>query len=636
MALHIGESKSENNTKPERVEVTQEAHKLNNNMGYADFGNGTIGRQQDVSRSLSFGDKRGGFMQSSGGSEYTHTIAKTLTKVYENANVSVLPTVSTLDKEILPTLSYSCVFVSMKLNNEISYYIILLEKTGRAPLEAQSMMAELNNAQRQPGSFPSIYTTDDAINTILHNEIIAALQDNYGNMKIKSADGIVLPAEHDNIEDLAPMLAKLAYDACILTLNIGSNGAVDDLDMVVAIDKFKSQNNKKIRYESIMSRQIRNNALNKPVRSDWTIDLTLVDTSAYAQSLNMENTKSVITRTSGFVDALPEEVILPQAPGVYNNQIIKSIQCRPHIIVTSNSAESPTIGYMLLGLISSLVMTKREMWLGALRPTDPKNHVGALNVITKIDDGEGAKLDLTNKKYSMEEVYAVISRMFPLEPVISVDIESFGPQSFYMSALTAASQSSNILARENASKMIIQTAHHLTHGLFPIDFNPNEIFAHDSILVPMGTWSDKTGIKDIREIDLAFIASHIDDINIINKWILSNVSSNVSGQDPFLSKVDVISKIIPSARVTGKATRCTFNAKFINMLSSAVIQAGLRVDYEAEIKFTENANLSVLSSCFNTAGIGGNVTGFAREAIQTGPNYNTPYTHTGFGYGFQR
>lgn len=635
MALHIGEPKTEN-TKPERIEASKEANKFDNNMNYNDFGNGTVGRQQDFPRSLSFGDKRGGFMQSSGGSDYTRSIAENIVKIYEKANIITKPTVSYLDKEVLPTLSYSCVFVSMELNNEISYYIVLLEKTGRAPLQAQSMIAELNNSQRQPGSFPSIYTTDDAINTILHNEIIATLQQTYGSKKIKSADGIVLPAEHNNIEDLAPMLAKLAYDACILTLNVGGNGAVEDLDIVVAIDKFKSQNNKKIRYESIMSRQIRNNALNRPVRSDWTIDLTLLDTSAYTQSLNMENTKSVITRTSGFVDALPEEVILPQAPGVYNNQVMKSIQCRPHIIVTSNSAESPTTGYMLLGLVSSLVMTKREMWLGALRPSDPKNHVGALNVITKIDDGEGAKLDLTNKKYSMEEVYAVISRMFPLEPVISVDVESFGPQSFYMSALTAASQSANPLARENASKMIIQTAHHLTHGFFPIDFNPGEIFAHDSILIPMGTWSDKTGIKDLREIDLAFITSHIDDMNLINKWILSCVPSNVSGQDPFLSKVDVISKIIPSAEISGKATRCTFSAKFINMLSSAVIQAGLRVDYEAEIKFTENANLSVLSSCFNTAGIGGNVTGFAREAIQTGPNYNTPYTHTGFGYGFQR
>ena len=635
MALHIGEPNETKNTKPERTEAAPEAPKFDNNMRHGDFGNGSVGRHSDNSRSLSFGDKRGGFMQSSGGSDYAVSIAKTMMKVYETANVPVKTTISVLDKEVLPTLSYSSVIVSMMLNKEVSYFIILLERTGRAPLQAQSMMAELNNAQRQPGSFPSIYTTDDAINTILHKEVVATLQQTYGDVKIKSAEGIVLPSEHNNIEDLAPMLAKLAYDACILELNVGSNGAVDDLDITVAIDKYKSQNNKKIRYESIMSKQIRNNALNKPVRSDWTIDLVLVDTSAYTQSLNMENTKSVITRTSGFVDALPEEVILPQAPGAYN-QILKTIQCRPHIIVTSNSAESPTIGYMLLGLISSIVMTKREMWLGALRPSDPKNHVGALNVITKIDDGEGAKLDLTNKKYSMDEVYAVISRMFPLEPVISVDIESFGPQSFYMSALTAASQSINPLARENASKMIIETASHLTHGPFPSDFNPNEIFAHDSILIPMGTWSDKTGIKDIREIDLAFIASHVDDINLINKWILSCVPSNVSGQDPFLSKVDIISKIIPSAEISGKATRCTFSAKFINTLSSAVIQAGLRVDYETEIKFTETANLSVLSSCFNSAGIGGNVTGFAREAIQTGPNYNTPYTHTGFGYGFNR
>ena len=180
-----------------------------------------------------------------------------------------------------------------------------------------------------------------------------------------------------------------------------------------------------------------------------------------------------------------------------------------------------------------------------------------------------------------------------------------------------------------AQRLIIETASWLTSGKFPSNFNPNEIFASDGVVIPVGKWSDKSGERDIREIDLAFNASHTDSMEFLTTWAQSNLPKHITGLDPYMTKVNIISKLIPSAEITGKAIRVTFSNAFISALESAAIGSGLNVRYEPQIKFAESNNLSILSNYLNNAGIN-NAGGFAQAMVQAGPNYSTAYGNVGY------
>ena len=612
MALHT----SNNNSQPQ-VDTNLSTQGLTNNGVTNSVGSST-------GYSLEFGSGINGLMSANQGSDYTLGVAKVLSNIYEGSNRKVKPKVHILDKETFTNLAYSTVVVTLKQQDTVNYFIVLLEETGRKPLTASEVISEWETSMKVPGATPMIYTADDAINNILHSEIITALQSEYGKVEFQSVDGIVLHKGHPSLDQIGPMLATIAYNACYVEAQLGEAG-IKDLNIELTV---QNQKNKQLRFESNMSKAIAVNEVGQPVRTDWRLDLCLVNINTSNRLvLNEQNAKAIISRVGGYIDAIPEQVNLMTVPG---QQPQVGIRFRPQIVITSNSSEAPTTGYMLLGLASSLVMANKNMWLAALQPKDKKVNVGSLNIMSKIDEGEGQRIDFTSKNYSLQQVYAGISSMFSLDPVVSVDIESFGPQSFYQSVLSAAASPRQSTEKAAAAKVIIETANWLTNGRFPMNFDPNRIFASEGVVIPMGTWSDKTGDRDLREIDLTFLASHTDDMTLLNKWTLSSLPMSVSGFDPYIAKVDIINKLVPTAEITGKAVRVTFTAEFINTLSASIVSAGLNVRYEPEIKFTEDTNLSIMSSYLGNAGIGNNTAGFAREAVQAGPSYQTGYTLNGY------
>ena len=101
--------------------------------------------------------------------------------------------------------------------------------------------------------------------------------------------------------------------------------------------------------------------------------------------------------------------------------------------------------------------------------------------------------------------------------------------------------------------------------------------------------------------------------------------------DPYISKVDLISKLIPGAVITGKAVRVTFSEKFISTLMNAAMGAGLDARYEPEITFMETNNIAMVGNYMAGAGLGGNAAGFAKQQMNNAPMYQTPYAANGFG-----
>lgn len=570
---------------------------------------------------LTFSNSRLSLMQAGQGSEYTDGIAKTLQAIYDNSQRPVKPVIHVLDKDALK-LAYSTIIISLKLENKntIPYFVILLEATGRKSMTASDIVNEYNTFMKMPNAHHNIYTADDAIDDVLNDHIKRVLTQQYGSGQLIAVDGVVLNANHTKFENFSHMLATIAYNACYTETAL-DEGQTVDLNIEAAMVESK---NKRLKFISNMDKTVVSfrNELDAPVRADWHISLKSVDISNNITSLNLQNTEQEITRVAGFVDAIPEET------QINDNGILKNeIRFRPHIVITSNSSVYPTIGFTLLGLLSANLMVKPSMWLGAVRPVN-KTNVGALNLMAKLDKGVGERIDLSNKKYDSAEVWAVINQMFSLSPVISMDVESFGPQSYYTSVFSLAANSKNPDLQRRAAQHIINTAHLLTSGRFPSEFSPHAIFAYDGVTIPLGTYTNNHGDHDIRDIDLTYLASKTDDPAILNSWAISNLPASASGINPFITKVEIINKIVPNAEINGKGTRVTFTNEFISTLERCAAEAGLKANFEPQVKLAVDQNLSIMSSLYGAAGLQTQA-GFAHEYFQAGPTFVTPYSNVG-------
>lgn len=572
--------------------------------------------------SLSFGNMNG-LMTANAGSEFTSAIAKTILECYKNISGANKPKVIILDKENtrFDFLAYSAIVVAMQYKKDVAYYIIQLEATGRKPLTADGVMKDIQSYQRQPNNNNPyiVYTTDDAIDAVVHGTIHEVLTETYGaGNNYISVEGTVL--SHHALENTWSNVASLAYNACLVELQL-SAGELNDLNIRQANT---STPNSKLKIDTAISRANSLDLLGKPVRTDWRLELNINSTSNRQQSLNAKNSRQTLTVTGGFVDAIPEE-ITQQYMGV---PPVTNIRLRPHVVITTNSVANPTVNFMLLGLISSTIMVNKNMWLPALNAKENKS-VGALNILTNLNnDPQGVPLDLVNKKYSAQDVYNVIGQMFTLSPMLSMDLENFGISSSYGSILAVAADETNP-ARLDAAREIINAANWLTNGVFNTSFDPNKIFAFSAVPVPVGIWEDKNGLRDIRDIDTAFVAAN-GSTDLLNKWVLSSLPKAITGLDPYITKVEVISALIPNAEITGKAFRVTFTDQFISELTKAAAAAGLDMSYEPEVRFNENVNINIMANYLNLGGIT-NVGGVARENSNiNGINYSTTYSHMGY------
>lgn len=563
-------------------------------------------------------------MSFSKGSDYVMDVAQAISARYQNLNTKTKPMLHVFDKEIKKGLAYSAIVVSLENDNLVAYFTILLEATGRESLSASEIMAEYNNGLKNPNISAIIYTPDDAMDQVLMKMIDNELRQKYTSAKtIQSVDGVVLSSQAD-IQLIAPRLAAIAYNACSIETAIEA-GRINDLNIETAISK---SNGKSFKIESYISKAPNRNELEDITRTDWKLDLNIIDQGSKFTSLNMQDAKQTLIRTGGYIDAVPYELT---SQALIGQQPIRQIRLRPQIVITSCLTDSPTLGYALLGTIMSFIMTQPSMWLAALKPTDPKNNVGSLNVLTNIENNpeKGELLNLADRKYESNIVYSTIQNMFNGDPIVCFDVASYGPQSFFTSAFSVGA--GNGVNKTSALEYIIDIANWLTSGRFPQDFNINDVFANDGIVIPLGRWSDSKGVeRDIREIDLAFIASHTrGDINFLTNWALSNIPKSQSGIDPYMTKINIIEKIVPDAKITGKAVRVTFSNKFISTLEKAVIESGLNVRFEPQIQFTESNNLNILNRYLQNAGIS-NAGNFAHATSHVGPNYTTNYSNVGY------
>ncbi len=581
---------------------------------------------------LTFGAKPITTMNSGLGSEYLNKLLEQVKEIYAGENIGAYKlNVLAIDNEVVTNLQYSCLVTSLCKNKKVTYFITMLEGTGRRPLDATAIIAEQNNMLRMNNVNKSteVFVTSDAVDTILDNEVVKQLTSVHGSDNtFITVDALVIPYNNTDLSaaNIRP-IASIALNAC--RVQSGKiNNEFRDLNIAAAKAALP---NSFLKIDSNMLPSTIIDATGRQVRADFQIELHSVDNRNVSQSINLQNTKNVISKSAGFVDAMPVEIPVHSMPGMAQSSMLR---LRPHVILTTMEADMPTTGYALLSLVTSVVMTRPAMWLAAVAPksTDELHDAGKLNMITNLENnqnGIGEPVDLKDPTLAAQEVHSLLKQMYSLEAMFSLDVETCGTQSDYLSIFAAASapgtSKDESTEKYNAAKEIISAANWLADGMFPQDFDINNIFLNSGIVIPTGKWTDKNGTeRDLRDIDLSFVANVGQNTELVNQWALSNVPHAISGMDPYLTKVEIISKLVPNAEITGKATRCTFTPDFITTLSTACANAGLETRYDPEVNYSEQSNIAVLGNYLANAGIAQDATSFART-FTNGNNYQTPY-----------
>lgn len=588
---------------------------------------------------IGFDNPELGLLSMNMSSEQCNRIASVIKEEIEKRAATSSVRVDILDKEIVTNLSYSSIILSNRISNgDINYYPILIPGTGRECFTAAGIVNEYSNVQarQQMGQRVNVnvFTYDQAFDSIYDDAIQALLATVYktdANVKMYAIDGMVLPynIEEHELVPVASAAAVSGYNA--LRVDALLQTGKQDLNLQVAKSRVP---NGRFNISKGFSKTKSVNALNQPVRADWELVLELQNNTQVMNSLNNNVAVQHLVGVKGYIDALPGHI---QVPGQIGAQPVNQVRLHPHVVIDAvnirpSNQTPPTTGYLLTGILAAIPMLYSSMWAAPLiRNIDNVVHLNKIVNLFNDPSGVGVAPTIT-KKTTEAEIKKFVFDAFSLHPVLSIDIDSYGPQSYYTAILAAAANPENAQLRLEASKHLIATAHQLTNGIFPADYNPEMIFQNTGVKIPTGTWASNKGEHDIREIDLAFVCAKTQDPTSALRWANSNYTKAQSGTDPFGLKIEGIAELVPDAVISGSAVRVTFRPEFIDTLASAARACGLELSYEPEVSV--DTGLINWSGMASFAGINpANTGGLAREFIGNTPTQiYSPYTTMG-GFG---
>ena len=380
-------------------------------------------------------------------------------------------------------LGYSAVVVSGKdmKQNTVCYFTFILEETGRPCQTIKDINMEISAAKMKRGAVPAIYTTGDAINSILINIIEDTISSEYNGATLYGIDGMVVDAigDQENARLLGEKLALISSNACSLFLD-DFLGRVTNKANLAAIS-----NNRDIRlkYEhDFVKRDII--GLNDTVnRADFTISLIASANEIQNGGPHGQGDQQSLASACGYVDAMPT---LKQNG---------ALALAPVLNITSMDAAGHNLPGMMLSIMTALVMSRTDLMLTALLPDDaaPLNQNGGLNLLTALgngmEPGSPVIIDLLDKTLNGNDVNELIKRIFSLPFMFATDIECFGALSHAQSAFTVASAPGNsgmANGKVQAAKDIIKVCNELTNGSFPLNFDTDRIFAGTGVVIPLG------------------------------------------------------------------------------------------------------------------------------------------------------
>lgn len=542
--------------------------------------------------------------------------------------------VTLFDKTVFGFLSYSSlVFHAISESNgskSLFYYIVLFKSTGRRDKTASEIMGTITGNTIDNSKYNELWTTDEAINDNYHKFIVDKLYKDYGidyeresklqnGVKPVLLEGVIIHEEESDTDMLAQRIFCLVGTVFVTQLSLSELIGLRDLNIKEAM---KTASNRFLNIDTYYSDKNTEGPFGDLYRTDFTANLIYKPSNKTftPQQLNSytESDETICT-IGGFVTAIPIQHI---------DNITRTMvyRYRPQIVITRIDLDFPTVNYLMTAILTSLVMVERPQFLSSLYYgpiTDP----GILNIVSKIDGEKGAT-KIRDPKLTREAAMEFLSDVVSAEPVITIDIPHYNDSSNYLSIMSGCAGGFRYAGEE-----FISHVSELTGGAFDANFSPMDVFQNSGVTIPLGYWNSKHGKRDLRDVDYAFILANTQDINLANRWIRSDVPGGCQDIGEYFAKVDVISKIIPDAVITGKATRLSFTSNFINHFKEALRAIGFTAIHEPSVNLFGNTyDLGMITAYYDPYGLSSGP-GFINSGIK---NVNNFINYSSFGRRFQQ
>lgn len=537
--------------------------------------------------------------------------------------------VTLFDKTVFGHLSYSSLVFHVTSVSEgvksLYYYIVLFKSTGRRDKTVSEIMQTITGNPADNSRYNELWTIDEAINDNYHKFIVNELYKGYGidydresklqdGIKPVLLEGIIIHEEEADIDMLAQRIFCLVGAVFVTQLSLTEIEDLRDLNIKEAM---KTASNRFLNIDTYYTDKNTEGPFGDLYRTDFRADLIYKPSNKTftPQQLNSyTESDETICSVGGFVTGIPIN---------YLDNVTRTMgyRYRPQIVITRVDLEFPTVNYLMTAILTSLVMVEKPQFLSSLYHgsiTDP----GILNLVSKIDGEKGAT-KVRDPKLSREAAMEFLFDMMSFEPVITIDIPHYNDSSNYLSIMSGCAGGFRYAGEE-----FIAHVSELTGGAFDENFSPTDVFQNSGVTIPLGYWNSKTGKRDLRDVDYAFILANTQDINLANRWVRSDIPGGCPDIGEYFAKIDVISKIIPDAVITGKATRLTFTSKFINHFKDALRAIGFTAIHEPSVNLFGNTyDLQMVTSYYDPYGLSSGP-GFISSGIR---NVNNFVNYSSFG-----
>lgn len=411
---------------------------------------------------------------------------------------------------------YPIIAYAKQVDNVVFYYpTVITDDDKRAP-QLSSFVSSLVQKDSD------IYTVDVMYQENEDNEIKIELSKKFPTIRDFRLCGtsIVRYAE-ETYRDIASLIKRGLDAAPILASG-------KDLNLNTIKNK-----NFKVTYNDIPN-GTKNSRTGMAIRADFRLTLSSNNTN---QAVSHNSTNKEIAWAYGYIDLVPEEVIVQQQQ--YQAPITAK-KLRPVVILTDIVGLAATPNYSLMGLLTGTTMLSRSMYMGYITKNASK-----YNDLISIVLGENVDLN----KLTPTDKATMLNTMV-LDPLLALDVPNHG----YLEEIAS-------MFLEGANSEIKATVTKLTGKAANADM------INYIIPMPYVEYFDKT-TKDTREIDCAKIAALTKNISMVLGYSkisgdpTSNTDYSVTNLSTLLTEVGIDGEII------GCNARCYLSAEGIRELMS--------------------------------------------------------------------
>lgn len=471
-------------------------------------------------------------------------------------------------------LHYSAaVFVARNtINGErvVSFYTMILEGSASRP---RPMVATIYNQPVEVQLSAMDAWSDDTL-----TQVMQLLEESFGAARYINAGATVVPAELDASDSDA--VGQVLWAAQEATLSVLETEFPEEFEHFSIGEFFDSRTERMVAsftYNGEDGEQV----TGLPVRSDITMLLSSSkrhdqanDPSAFQRQSGRE-----LVEVNGFVDL----VTVPTPPAQPGYAQPTQVFAPRFVITRVGAIDAPNTPEMfLLGLATSLLIGENYAWASQFSNygSGDMHDIGVVGLRMRNPMDPSAMLGLipTNTStFGQEELFDLIRTACHPKPLVSLDCEDVGPDSWLTGAFLEAAH-----GNLESAAYLSAAANNLTNGLFSQYWTGNEpLVFSESNKIHLGTYKDGGVLRDLREFDnVAMMNLHHNDIAAVNRWEGTFNDTVTPHEMRMANRLEMLRDVAQNLTLRGTAERVTLNPNFSAALVSAVIQAGLMVDQD--------------------------------------------------------